>query len=72
VALPFAVAFGVGFSGEVIWFSLRRRRVSGGLLGRVSSVDSLVSYALLPLSFALDGRRRAPIDRAVQPARALS
>jgi DHA3 family tetracycline resistance protein-like MFS transporter len=54
-AAPFALALGLGYAGEVIWFSLMRLRVPAELLGRVSSLDWLVSFGLMPLSFALCG-----------------
>jgi MFS family permease len=54
-AAPFAIVLGLGFAGEVIWFSLVRLRVPDELLGRVSSIDWLVSFGLLPVSFALCG-----------------
>jgi DHA3 family tetracycline resistance protein-like MFS transporter len=60
-AVPFAIVLGLGFAGEVIWFSLVRLRVPAELLGRVSSIDWLVSLGLLPLSFGLCG----PIAEAV-------
>jgi DHA3 family tetracycline resistance protein-like MFS transporter len=60
-ALPFAIVAGLGFCGEVIWFSLLRLRVPAELLGRVSSLDWLVSFGLLPLSYAACG----PLAEAV-------
>lgn len=54
-AAPFALVLGLGYAGEVIWFSLVRLRVPAELLGRVSSLDWLVSFGLMPLSFALCG-----------------
>jgi Transmembrane secretion effector len=60
-AIPFAIGLGLGFAGEVIWFSLVRLRVPDELLGRVSSLDWMLSFGLLPLSFALCG----PIAGAV-------
>jgi MFS family permease len=39
--------------GAVVWVTTKQRRVPGTMLGRVSSVDWLVSTALLPLSYAL-------------------
>ncbi len=50
--------FVVGFSfstGAVIWGTLLQRRVPTTMLGRVSSLDFLVSFALLPVSMALAG-----------------
>jgi DHA3 family tetracycline resistance protein-like MFS transporter len=60
-AVPFAVALGLGYAGEVIWFSLLRIRVPDDLLGRVSSLDWLVSFGLLPVSFAICG----PLSKAI-------
>jgi DHA3 family tetracycline resistance protein-like MFS transporter len=60
-AIPFEIALGVGFTGEVIWFSLVRTRVPDELLGRVSSLDWFISGGLLPVSFALTG----PIASAI-------
>jgi hypothetical protein len=42
-------------AGSIVWGTLIQSRVPGQLLGRVSSVDYLVSIALTPLSFALAG-----------------
>ncbi len=39
--------------GAVVWMTTKQRRVPRAMLGRVSSVDWLVSTALLPLSYAL-------------------
>jgi MFS family permease len=41
--------------GDVLWATLLQKRVPGHLLGRVSSLDWLVSIAFVPLSFALTG-----------------
>jgi DHA3 family tetracycline resistance protein-like MFS transporter len=41
--------------GSVIWMTLLQQRVPRELLGRVSSLDWLVSTGLVPLSFALTG-----------------
>lgn len=53
-----AATFVVGFTGAaamVIWRTLLQRRVPPRLLGRVSSLDFLVSLALMPVSMALAG-----------------
>ena len=56
------VAMGACFAaGQVVWGTLLHRHVPGKLLGRVSSVDWMVSMALTPVSFALVG----PIVAAV-------
>jgi len=39
--------------GTIVWATLKQRLVPGGLLGRVSSLDWLISIGLLPVSFAL-------------------
>jgi hypothetical protein len=52
----------VAFVGEacislliVVWITLVQRLVPGDLLGRVSSVDWMISTAGVPLSFAIVG-----------------
>ena len=42
-------------AGMVIWGTLLQRRVPPALLGRVSSLDFLVSLSFMPLSMALAG-----------------
>ncbi len=42
-------------AGTVVWATTKQRRVPGALLGRVSSLDWLISIGLLPLSLALTG-----------------
>jgi len=42
-------------AGTIIWGTVKQRHVPGHLLGRVSSLDWLISIGLLPLSFALTG-----------------
>jgi len=39
--------------GMIVWTTLKQRLVPGNLLGRVSSLDWLISIGLLPISFAL-------------------
>lgn len=54
----FAVAFataGLFEIGSIIWTTLLQELVPRTLLGRVSSLDWLVSTGLVPLSFALTG-----------------
>jgi DHA3 family tetracycline resistance protein-like MFS transporter len=41
--------------GTIGWMTLKQRHVPSGLLGRVSSLDWLISIGLVPLSFALTG-----------------
>ncbi|HEX6389438.1 MAG TPA: MFS transporter [Solirubrobacteraceae bacterium] len=48
-------------AGTIVWATLKQQHVPSHLLGRVSSLDWLISLALLPLSFALT----APVAAAV-------
>ncbi len=50
-------------AGMIVWATTKQQRVPGGLLGRVSSLDWLISVGLLPLSFALT----APLSAALGP-----
>jgi hypothetical protein len=55
---------GAGFTaGLIVWATLMHRLVPTALLGRVSSLDWLVSVSLIPVSFALTG----PIADAIGP-----
>jgi MFS family permease len=45
----------LGAIGNIVWGTLIKERVPNELLGRVSSVDWLVSIGLVPLSFAVTG-----------------
>jgi MFS family permease len=40
-------------AGTVVWATIKQHHVPGGLLGRVSSLDWLISIGLLPISYAL-------------------
>ena len=40
-------------AGLIVWATIKQRHVPASMLGRVSSLDWLVSIGLLPLSFAL-------------------
>jgi DHA3 family tetracycline resistance protein-like MFS transporter len=42
-------------AGTIVWMTLKQREVPVAMLGRVSSLDWLISIGLLPLSFALTG-----------------
>ncbi len=42
-------------AGTIVWATLKQRHVPAAFLGRVSSLDWLISIGLLPLSFALTG-----------------
>jgi MFS family permease len=48
-------------AGTIVWATAKQRHVPARMLGRVSSLDWLISIGLLPLSFALTG----PISGAV-------
>jgi MFS family permease len=42
-------------AGTIVWATLKQRNVPASLLGRVSSLDWLISIGLLPVSLALTG-----------------
>ena len=48
-------------AGTIVWATIKQRHVPGSMLGRVSSLDWLISIGLLPVSFALT----APVAAAV-------
>ena len=48
-------------AGTIVWATLKQRNVPTALLGRVSSLDWLISIGLLPLSLALTG----PVSAAI-------
>jgi hypothetical protein len=48
-------------AGTIVWATLKQRHVPAAMLGRVSSLDWLISIGLLPLSFALTG----PVTAAI-------
>jgi MFS family permease len=48
-------------AGTIAWATVKQRHVPASLLGRVSSLDWLISIGLLPLSYALTG----PVSGAV-------
>ena len=51
-----SVAFNVcETAGTIAWITVKQRHVPSALLGRVSSLDWLISIGLLPLSYALAG-----------------
>jgi len=56
-----AIFNGFETAGTIVWATLKQREVPGELLGRVSSLDWLISIGLLPLSFALTG----PVSAAI-------
>jgi MFS family permease len=59
--LASAVFNGLETAGTIVWATTKQRHVPASLLGRVSSLDWLISVGLLPLSFALTG----PVSDAV-------
>ena len=40
-------------AGTIVWATIKQRHVPSTMLGRVSSLDWLISIGLLPVSFAL-------------------
>jgi MFS family permease len=42
-------------TGQILWSTLLQRNVPPGLLARVSSLDSLLSFGLVPISYAATG-----------------
>ena len=48
-------------AGTIAWATIKQSRVPAALLGRVSSLDWLISIGLLPVSFALTG----PVSAAI-------
>jgi DHA3 family tetracycline resistance protein-like MFS transporter len=56
-----AVFNGLETAGTIIWATTKQQHVPSALLGRVSSLDWLISVGLLPLSFALTG----PVSAAI-------
>jgi DHA3 family tetracycline resistance protein-like MFS transporter len=48
-------------AGTIVWATLKQRHVPSSMLGRVSSLDWMISIGLLPISFALT----APVAAAV-------
>jgi MFS family permease len=62
-----ALTAGLFEAGSIIWTTLLQQLVPRELLGRVSSLDWLVSTGLVPVSFALTG----PVAGAIGPANTL-
>ena len=52
---------GLEAAGTILWATMKQRHVPTSMLGRVSSLDWLISIGLLPLSFALT----APVAAAI-------
>jgi MFS family permease len=44
---------GLEAAGTIVWATMKQRHVPASMLGRVSSLDWLISIGLLPISFAL-------------------
>ena len=42
-------------AGTIMWSTIKQRHTPSNLLGRISSLDWLISISLLPLSFAITG-----------------
>ena len=56
VAMAVGLLSGICFAiGDITWSTLMQSHVPGEMLGRVSSLDWLVSFGLVPVSFALAG-----------------
>ena len=49
------LAIGAMIAGDVIWTTLLQDHIPHALLGRVSSLDTVVSFSLVPVSMALTG-----------------
>jgi DHA3 family tetracycline resistance protein-like MFS transporter len=47
------VFYALEAAGTIVWATIKQHHVPGSMLGRVSSLDWLISIGLLPLSFAL-------------------
>jgi DHA3 family tetracycline resistance protein-like MFS transporter len=52
---------GLEAAGTIVWATIKQRHVPSRFLGRVSSLDWMISIGLLPISFALT----APVAAAV-------
>jgi len=61
LALICFLAIGSMVAGDIIWATLLQDSVPAEIMGRVSSLDTLVSFSLVPLSMALTG----PVAAAV-------
>jgi MFS family permease len=55
LAIVCFLAIGSMIGGEVIWTTLLQDHVPHELLGRVASLDTVVSFSLVPVSMALTG-----------------
>ena len=53
LALACLVLNGLEAAGTVVWATIKQHQVPAELLGRVSSLDWLISIGLLPVSYAL-------------------
>jgi len=61
VAVAAFVGTALLVAGQILWSTLLQQFVPRELLGRVASLDSLLSYALVPLSYAAT----APVEAAI-------
>jgi DHA3 family tetracycline resistance protein-like MFS transporter len=50
-------------AGTIVWATIKQHHVPASMLGRVSSLDWLISIGLLPISYALT----APVAEAIGP-----
>lgn len=50
-----AIVFGGLTAGVIVWNTLIQTRVPGEMLGRVSSLDWMISVGLVPISYAITG-----------------
>jgi DHA3 family tetracycline resistance protein-like MFS transporter len=48
-------------AGTIVWATMKQQHIPARLLGRVSSLDWLISIGLLPISFALTGPATAAL-----------
>ena len=61
---------GLETAGTIVWATAKQRHVPAAMLGRVSSLDWLISIGLLPLSFALTGPVSAVLGVRARSSRA--
>src|SRR4029078_12716288 len=48
-------------AGRICWATIKQRHVPGSMLGRVSSLDWLISIGLLPISLSLTAQVAAAL-----------
>jgi MFS family permease len=61
VALASFLGTALLVGGQILWSTIVQRTVPRELLGRVASLDAVLSYALVPLSYAVT----APVEAAI-------